>query len=60
MRRQRAPTMVDIAKRSGVALSTVSYALSGKRPVSPDVRERVSERPIEELGLSGRMPRRAR
>lgn len=34
-------TMVDIAKRAGVALSTVSHALSGKRPVSPEVKEKV-------------------
>ncbi len=34
-------TMVDIAKRAGVALSTVSHTLSGKRPVSPEVREKV-------------------
>jgi DNA-binding LacI/PurR family transcriptional regulator len=41
-------TMVDIAKRAGVALSTVSHTLSGKRPVSPEVRERVL-RAMEEL-----------
>ncbi len=34
-------TMADIAKRSGVALSTVSHTLSGKRPVSVEVRQRV-------------------
>lgn len=34
-------TMVDIAKRAGVALSTVSHTLSGKRPVSTEVKERV-------------------
>ncbi|MBO0791944.1 MAG: LacI family DNA-binding transcriptional regulator [Ktedonobacteraceae bacterium] len=35
------PTMADIAKRAGVALSTVSHTLSGKRPVSAQVRQRV-------------------
>ncbi|HTK06222.1 MAG TPA: LacI family DNA-binding transcriptional regulator [Ktedonobacteraceae bacterium] len=34
-------TMADIAKRAGVALSTVSHTLSGKRPVSEEVRQRV-------------------
>jgi DNA-binding LacI/PurR family transcriptional regulator len=34
-------TMAQIAERSGVALSTVSYVLSGKRPVSPAMRDRV-------------------
>jgi DNA-binding LacI/PurR family transcriptional regulator len=34
-------TMADIAKRAGVALSTVSHTLSGKRPVSTEVRQRV-------------------
>ena len=33
--------MAQIAERSGVALSTVSYVLSGKRPVSPAMRDRV-------------------
>jgi DNA-binding LacI/PurR family transcriptional regulator len=41
-------TMADIARRAGVALSTVSHTLSGKRPVSVEVRERVL-RAIEEL-----------
>ena len=34
-------TMAQIAERAGVALSTVSYVLSGKRVVSPLMRERV-------------------
>jgi DNA-binding LacI/PurR family transcriptional regulator len=34
-------TMSDIARRAGVAVSTVSHTLSGKRPVSAEVRQRV-------------------
>jgi DNA-binding LacI/PurR family transcriptional regulator len=41
--------MAHIAERAGVALSTVSYALSGKRSVSPELRERVLTA-VEELG----------
>lgn len=33
--------MAHIAERAGVAISTVSYVLSGKRSVSPEVRDRV-------------------
>ncbi|MBN6058584.1 LacI family DNA-binding transcriptional regulator, partial [Nonomuraea sp. RK-328] len=39
----------EIAKRSGVARSTVSYALSGKRPVSEATRRRI-QAVIDELG----------
>jgi DNA-binding LacI/PurR family transcriptional regulator len=42
------PTMADVAKRAGVALSTVSHTLSGKRPISAEVRQRVLQA-IEEL-----------
>jgi DNA-binding LacI/PurR family transcriptional regulator len=42
-------TMADIAKRAGVALSTVSHTLSGKRPVSAEVRQRVLQA-INDLG----------
>lgn len=34
-------TMTDIAREAGVSLSTVSYALSGKRPISESTRKRV-------------------
>jgi DNA-binding LacI/PurR family transcriptional regulator len=34
-------TMSDVAKRSGVSLSTVSYVLSGKRSISEATRQRV-------------------
>jgi DNA-binding LacI/PurR family transcriptional regulator len=51
-------TMVDIARHSGVALSTVSYALSGKRPISVETRERVN-RAIDELGYRPHAPAQA-
>jgi DNA-binding LacI/PurR family transcriptional regulator len=43
------PTIADVAKRAGVAPSTVSHTLSGKRPISTDVKLRVLQA-IEELG----------
>ncbi|HEY0752432.1 MAG TPA: LacI family DNA-binding transcriptional regulator [Ktedonobacteraceae bacterium] len=43
------PTMSDIAKRAGVALSTVSYALSGKRPISEEAKQRILQA-MKELG----------
>src|SRR3954470_5368496 len=39
----------EIARRSGVSRSTVSYALSGKRPVSEATRQRI-QAVIDELG----------
>ena len=41
-------TIKDVAKRAGVAVSTVSYALSGARPISNDTRQRIQQA-IEEL-----------
>jgi DNA-binding LacI/PurR family transcriptional regulator len=41
--------MSDIAKRAGVALSTVSYVLSGKRPISEQAKQRVYQA-MKELG----------
>jgi DNA-binding LacI/PurR family transcriptional regulator len=51
-------TMAQIAERAGVALSTVSYVLSGKRSVSPPMRERVLAA-IEELDYRPHGPARA-
>lgn len=34
-------TMADIARRANVSVSTVSYVLSGKRPISDETRQRV-------------------
>ena len=45
--------MAQIAERAGVALSTVSYVLSGKRSVSQHMRERVLAA-IEEASLDQR------
>ena len=44
-------TIADVARHAGVSASTVSYALSGKRPISQDTRERI-EHAIAELGFS--------
>ncbi|MCK6067153.1 MULTISPECIES: LacI family DNA-binding transcriptional regulator [Microbacterium] len=41
----------EVAKAAGVSISTVSYALSGKRPVAKDTRERI-EKAVRELGYS--------
>ena len=41
--------ITDVARRAGVSPSTVSYALSGKRPISEETRQRV-EAAIRELG----------
>ncbi len=58
MDRKKPATMAEIATRAGVALSTVSYVLSGKRPVSPEMRERVMAA-IEELDYRPHGPARA-
>lgn len=39
----------DVAQAAGVSISTVSYALSGKRPVSEKTRRRI-ENAVQELG----------
>jgi len=44
-----APTMLEVAKRANVALSTVSYALNGTRPVSEETRLRILQA-MAELG----------
>lgn len=43
------PTMIDVAKRAGVAVSTVSYAINGNRPISEETRQRIFAA-MEELG----------
>ncbi len=44
-------TIKDVAKRAGVSPSTVSYALSGKRPISAKVKQRVGSA-IEALNFT--------
>ncbi|MFE3030061.1 LacI family DNA-binding transcriptional regulator [Streptomyces canus] len=41
--------ITDVARRAGVSPSTVSYVLSGKRPISEETRQRVEDA-IRELG----------
>ena len=41
--------MLDVAKRANVALSTVSYALNGTRPISDETRQRILTA-MDELG----------
>lgn len=41
--------MLDVARRAGVALSTVSYAINGTRPISAETRQRILA-VMEELG----------
>lgn len=43
-------TIADVAQRAGVSKTTVSHALSGKRPVAIETRKRI-EKIIEELGF---------
>ncbi|MGY0488931.1 LacI family DNA-binding transcriptional regulator [Streptomyces sp. WG-D5] len=51
-------TIHDVARAAGVSISTVSYALTGKRPVAPATRRRV-ERAAEELGYRANARARA-
>ena len=44
-------TLSDIAEYIGISRSSVSHALSGKRPISKEVREQV-QRAVRELGYS--------
>ncbi|WP_217142832.1 LacI family DNA-binding transcriptional regulator [Streptomyces sp. AC627_RSS907] len=51
--------ITDVARRAGVSPSTVSYALSGKRPISEATRRRV-EAAVRELGYRPSTDPRAR
>lgn len=46
---RRPPTSQDVARLAGVSQSTVSYVLTGSRPISAATRQRVEEA-IEKLG----------
>ena len=50
-------TMKDVAKAAGVTTAAVSYAISGKRPISDETRKRV-EQAIKELGYTPNMAAR--
>ena len=45
------PTMADVARRAGVSASTVSYALTGVRPISSATRDRIL-RAMHDLGYT--------
>ncbi|WP_035698641.1 LacI family DNA-binding transcriptional regulator, partial [Glycomyces tenuis] len=49
MNASRGVTIADVAARAGVAASTVSYVLSGKRSISPATAQRVMDA-VAELG----------
>lgn len=44
-------TMGDVARRAGVSLSTVSYVISGRRPISEPTKKRVA-RAMKELNFT--------
>jgi DNA-binding LacI/PurR family transcriptional regulator len=43
MKRRRSPTSQDVARLAGVSQSTVSYVLTGSRPITPATRARVED-----------------
>jgi DNA-binding LacI/PurR family transcriptional regulator len=49
--RAKGITIKDVAERAGVSASTVSYALNGKRPISPKTR-RIIDEAIRDLGYT--------
>lgn len=51
-------TIGDVARHAGVSRSTVSYALSGNRPIKPETRERI-QRAVRELGFTANAGARA-
>lgn len=51
-------TIGDVAREAGVSRSTASYALSGKRSISPEVRDRVA-RAVRDLGYTANAGARA-
>jgi len=51
-------TIGDVARYAGVSRSTVSYALSGNRPIKPETRDRIQEA-IKVLGFTANAGARA-
>jgi DNA-binding LacI/PurR family transcriptional regulator len=45
------PTMADVARLAGVSASTVSYVLTGARPISQPTRERIQQA-MQDLGYT--------
>jgi len=45
------PTMADVARLAGVSASTVSYVLTGARPISQPTRERIQQA-MQQLGYT--------
>lgn len=43
----KVPTMVDVARRAGVSPSTVSYAMTGSRPISEATRRRIQQAMVD-------------
>jgi DNA-binding LacI/PurR family transcriptional regulator len=43
----KVPTMVDVARRAGVSPSTVSYAMTGSRPISEATRSRIQQAMVD-------------
>ncbi|MCD5352942.1 LacI family DNA-binding transcriptional regulator [Kineosporia mesophila] len=52
------PTIADVARVAGVSRSTVSYALSGKRSISGETRQRIFDA-IRDLGFTANAGARA-
>lgn len=52
------PTVIDVAKRAGVSISTVSYAINGTRPITEETRQRIFQ-VMEELGYKPNVMARA-
>ncbi|GLY30798.1 LacI family DNA-binding transcriptional regulator [Kineosporia sp. NBRC 101731] len=52
------PTIADVARVAGVSRSTVSYALSGKRSISDETRQRILDA-IQSLGFTANAGARA-
>ena len=57
-RRNTVATIGDVAREAGVSRSTVSYALSGKRSISLETRDRIDSA-IQRLGFTGNAGARA-